>query len=66
MEGRLNEQTEQGWVNAADSFRESNMKYGTAELKVLAVVELQTDIVTATSVSATYGELMDTHNVITG
>jgi hypothetical protein len=42
------------------------MKYGTAELKVLAVVELQTDIVTATSVSATYGELMDTHNVITG
>jgi len=39
---KLHELTEPGWEDAADYFRERDMKYGTTELRVPGVVQPQT------------------------
>jgi len=55
---RLEELTQPGWGQAADYFSERDMKYGTTELKVPAVVRPQTDTTAATPSPTTFGELM--------
>ena len=40
---KLDELTQLEWENAADYFRERDQKYGTSELRALAVVQPQTD-----------------------
>jgi len=40
---KLNELTEPGWEDATDNFRERDKKYGTSELRVVAVVQRQTN-----------------------
>ena len=52
---RLDELTQPGWGDAANYFRERDMKYGTTELKVLAVVNPQTDMTAATPSPTTFG-----------
>jgi hypothetical protein len=52
---RLNELTQLGWGDAANYFRERDMRYGTAELKVPAVVKPQIDTTAATPSPITAG-----------
>jgi len=40
---KLDELTQPGWEDAADYFRQRDERYGTAELRVLVVVQPQTD-----------------------
>ena len=47
-----------GWGDTADYFRERDMKYGTTQLKVPAVVKPQTDTAAATPSPTTFEELM--------
>jgi hypothetical protein len=42
------------------------MKYGTAELMVPAIVKPRTDTTTATSLLMTFGELIQTRDIVTG
>ena len=53
---RFHELTEQGWGDSTNYFRERDMKYGTAELKVPAVVKPQIDMTAATPPMTTSGE----------
>jgi len=55
---RLGELTQPGCGDAADYFRERNMKYGTTELNVPAVVMPQTDTTAASPSPTTCGEIM--------
>jgi len=57
---RLDELTPPEWWDTADYFRKRDMKYGTTEFKVLAVVKAQTDTTAATPSPTTFGELMQT------
>ena len=61
---RLNELTQPRWGDAANYFRERDMRYGTAELKVLAVVKPQIDTTTATPSLITVGEHMQTPEIV--
>jgi len=54
------------WGDTADYFNERDMKYGTTELKVLAVVKHQTDTPAPTQLPMTFGELMQTLDIIPG
>jgi hypothetical protein len=56
--------THRGWCDSADYFRERDMKNGMAELMVPAVVKLQTDLTVATPLPTTFGELMQTLNMV--
>jgi len=55
---KLDELTQPGCKDAAKYFRERDMKYGTAELKVLAVVTPQIDTTAASASPPTAGEHM--------
>jgi len=61
---RLDELTQPGWGDAANNFHERDMKYGTTELKVPAVVKPQTDTTAATPSPTTFGELMKTLDIV--
>jgi len=63
---RLDKLTQPGWGDAANYFRERDMKYGTAELKVLTVVNHQIDWIAATPSPTTFGEHMQTLQIVSG
>ena len=63
---RLDELTQPGWGDAANYFRERDMTYGTAELKVPAVVKPQIDTTTATPSPISVGELMQSPVIVQG
>jgi len=63
---RLDELTQPGWGDAANYFRERDMRYGTAELKVLAVVKPQIETTVATPSPITGGEHMQTPEIVRG
>jgi len=63
---RLDELTQPGWGDAANYFRERDMMYGTAELKVPAVVKPQIEMTAATPSPITVGEHMQTPEIIPG
>jgi len=53
---KLDELTEPEWEDAADYFRETNKKYDTSKLSVLAVVEPPTDDDAGAHAPTTFGE----------
>jgi len=61
---RRDKLTPLGWGDAADLFCERDMKYRMAELRVLAVVNPQPDMTTATPLLMTFGELMWTLDMV--
>jgi hypothetical protein len=61
---RLDELTQPGWEDAANYFRETDMKYGTAKLKVPAVVTPQIDMTAASTSQTTAGEHMQTLDIV--
>jgi len=63
---KLDELTQPGWGDAADNFRERDKKYGMTELKVLAVVQLQTADDAASSVPMTFSEPLETLDSVPG
>jgi hypothetical protein len=63
---RLDELTQPGWGDAASYFRERDMRYGTAELKVPAVVKPQMHSTTATPSPITVGEHIQTPEIVRG
>jgi len=63
---RLDELTQPGRGDAADYLRERDMKYGTTELKVLAVGKPKTDSTAATPSPTTFGELMQALDIVPG
>jgi len=63
---RLDELTQPGWGDPADYFCERDMKYGTTELKVPAVVKPQTDTTATTPSPTTFGELMQVLDIVPG
>jgi len=62
----LDELTQPGWEDAADSFRIRDKKYGTSELMVQAVVQLQTDDDAAALAPTTFAELMESLEIVHG
>jgi len=64
MQMRLDELTQPGWGDAANYFSERDVKYGTAELKVMAVIKPQMDITAATPSPTTFGEHMQSVDVV--
>jgi hypothetical protein len=63
---KLNKLTQPGWEDAADHFRERDKKYGTSELGVPAVVQLQTNDDAPASPPTTFGELMESLDIVPG
>jgi len=63
---RLDKLMQLGWGDAAHYFRERDMKYGTTELMVPAVVKLQTDMTAAKPSPTTFGELMQVLDIVPG
>jgi len=63
---RVDKPTQPGWGDAADFFRERDMKYGLAELIVPAVVKPQTNKTAAISLPTTFGESMQTLDIVRG
>jgi len=61
---RLDELAQPGWGDAANYCRERDMRYGTAELMVPAVVKPQIDSTTATPSPITVGEHMQTPEIV--
>jgi len=63
---RLDKLTQPGWGDAADYFREREMRYVTTELNVLAVGKPQTTSTAATPSPTTFGELMQALDIVPG
>jgi hypothetical protein len=63
---KLDQLTQPGWGDAADYLRERDKKYGTAELRVPTVVKPQTDHTVAAPALTTFGELMESLNIVLG
>jgi len=63
---RLDELTQPGWGDAANYCRERDMRYGTAELMVPAVVKPQIDSTAATPSPITVGEHILTLVIVRG
>jgi len=63
---RLDNPTQPEWGDVADFLRETDMKYGTTELKVLAVGKPQADSTAATASPTKVGELMQTLDIVPG
>jgi len=61
---KLDELTQPGWGDAPYIFRERDMKYGTTESRVPAVVKPQIDMTAATPSSTTFGEHMQTLDIV--
>jgi hypothetical protein len=58
--------TQPGWEDAADYFREQDKKYGTCELRVLAVVQPQTNDDAPAPSPTTIAELMEYLDMVPG
>jgi len=63
---KLDVLTQSGWEDAADYFRERDMKYGTTEFRVPVVVMPQIDTTAATPSLTTFGEHMRTIDIAQG
>ena len=63
---RIDELSQPGWWDAANYFRERDMKYGTAELNVPAVVTPWIDTTAATASPTTAEEHMQTLDIVRG
>jgi len=63
---KLDELTQPGWGEAANSSRERDMKYENTELTVPAVVTHQIDTTAATPSPTTFGEHMQTLDMVRG
>jgi hypothetical protein len=63
---KLDELTQLGWEDAADYFCEREMKYGTTELRVPAVVQPQTNHDAPAPLPATVGELIESLDIVPG
>jgi len=63
---RLDQLTQPGWGDAADDLCETDMQYGTIELKVPAVGKPQTDSTAATPSQTPFAELMQALDIIPG
>jgi len=64
MQIRLEVLTQTRGKNAADYFRERDMKYGTTELKITAVGKPQEDSTAATPSPTTFGGLMQALDIV--
>ena len=62
----LDQLTQPGWGDAADYFRERDMKYETTELKIGACRTPQTDSTAATPSLTTFGEHMQALDLVPG
>jgi hypothetical protein len=62
----LDELTQPGWGDAASYFRERDMKNGTAELKIPAVVTPRIDTTAASASLTTAGEYMQALDIVRG
>jgi len=63
---KLDELTQPGWGDAANWFRESDKKYGTSDLSVLAVINPQTEDDAAARAPTTIGELIECVDIVPG
>jgi len=63
---KLDELIQPGWGDAADYFRGRDKKYGMSELKVTAIIKSQTDHVAAAPSPTTFGELLETLDIVPG
>ena len=63
---KLDELTHPGWQDAADCFLERNKKYGKTELNVPEVIKPHPDDNPANPVPKTFGELMESLDIIPG
>jgi len=61
---KLDELTQPGWGEAADYFHEKDKKYGMSKLKVPVVIKSQTDVVAAATPQKTFGELLQTVDIV--
>jgi len=60
------ELTQPGWGDAANNMQKRDMKYGTSEFRVLAVIKPHTNTFVDTPAPKTLGELMESHDTIHG
>jgi len=63
---KLNELTQPGWEEPAHFFCSQDNQYGTSELRVLAVVQPQTNDDALAPPPTTFGELMESLDILTG
>jgi hypothetical protein len=63
---KLDELTQPGWEDAADYFHDRDKKYGTTEFRVPAVVQPQTMDAAPAPPPATFGELMESLDIVPG
>jgi len=63
---KLDKLTQPGWGDTADFFRQRDEEYGTSELKVPAIIKSQTDHVAAAPSPTTFGELLETLDIVPG
>ena len=63
---QLDELTQPGWGDAADYFREQDMKYRKSKVRVPAVMKSQTNHVAAALPPTTIGELLGTLDSVPG
>jgi len=63
---KLNELTQPGWEDAADYFHERDKRYSTIELRVPAIVQPQTNDGAPGPLPATFGELMESLDIVSG
>jgi len=63
---KLDKLTQPGWWDTANDYNERHMIYRTTESKVSAVIQPQTDNVTAAPAPTSFGELIDTLVIIPG
>jgi len=61
---RLDEMTEPGLGDVADYYWKRDKQYGPAELMVPAIVKPQTNTTAATPLPTTFGELMQTLDIV--
>jgi len=66
LQKKLDKLTQPRLDDTADFFRERGKKYGTSDLRVLAVVQLQTDADAVAPVLKTLGELMEFLDIVPG
>jgi len=62
----LDELTQLGWGEAANYFRETDMKHGTAELKVLPLIKPQIVTTAPTTPPTRFGEHMQALDIVRG
>jgi hypothetical protein len=63
---KLDKLTQLGKEDTGDYFRERDNKYGTTELRVPAVVQLQTNNGAPAPLPTTFGELMESLDIVPG